>query len=202
MEHTHWRKILESPYLAGAELDDGNGKFQPIVLTIKSAGDEMVREIGTNKEEKCLVIHWQENRKPMICNVTNAKAIEKATGTAYVQEWAGHKIKIGTEKVKAFGEIWDALRVKPYKVEQAPQELSAAQPEAIICTDCKKPISDYNGAPARNIAVNTHAKYGRALCFDCAQIAKAALEAAPAEPEEGGDQLGIDEAKLPFDPGQ
>jgi len=192
MEHTHWRKILESPYLAGAELDDGNGKFQPIVLTIKSAGDEMVREIGTNKEEKCLVIHWQENRKPMICNVTNAKAIEKATGTAYVQEWAGHKIKIGTEKVKAFGEMWDALRVRPV----APQVAQKAPTQQIVCTDCKKQIQAHEGVPADKLAGATSKKYGRALCYDCALIEKGKAETAT---DSFADQMALDETPLPFD---
>jgi hypothetical protein len=197
-EHTHWRKILESEYLAGADLDDGNGKFKTITLTIARAGEEKVREMGTNKEEKCLVIHFKDNKKPMICNVTNAKAIEKATGTSYVEKWAGHSIKIGTEKVKAFGELWDALRVKPYKVEAAPPPAPAEQPDIILCKDCGQPIKEHMGAPARNIAAATFKKYGKVLCYDCSTQQKTATAAEPEPQKDEGDQLGFDEGELPF----
>ena len=201
-EKTHWRKILESEYLAGADLDDGNGNFVPIILTIKKAGQEEVRELGTNKMEKCLVIHFFESKKPMICNVTNAKAIEKATGTQYIQGWPNHKIKIGTAKVKAFGEIWDALRVKPTKIDAEASQDSAGAPTAppaeIICADCKKAISEHLGATPVKLARATTEKYGRALCFDCSQIAKAKQDA----PAQDGEQLPLvpdaDTSALPF----
>ena len=51
--------------------------------------------------------------KPMICNTTNAKAITKAHGTPYIEEWAGKSITIYVAKVKAFGDTVDALRVRP-----------------------------------------------------------------------------------------
>ena len=101
-EKTHWRKIVESDYLAGADLDDGNGKHVDIVVTIADAKKEMVREQGTNKEEQCLLLKFREtNRKPMLVNVTNAKVISKVVGSEYIEDWPGKQIQIGTEKVKA-----------------------------------------------------------------------------------------------------
>jgi len=35
-QKTHWRRIVESDYLAGADLDDGNGKHVEIVVTTES----------------------------------------------------------------------------------------------------------------------------------------------------------------------
>ena len=192
MENTHWRKILESEYLAGTDLDDGNGKFVPIVLTIKSAGEEEVRELGTNKKESCLVIHFSDNKKPMITNVTNAKAISKVCNSSYIEDWAGHRITIGTEKVKAFGEMWDALRVRPV----APQVAQKAPTQQIVCTDCKKPIQAHEGVPADKLAGATSKKYGRALCYDCALIEKGKAETAT---DSFADQMALDETPLPFD---
>jgi len=193
--NTHWRKILESEYLAGADLDDGNGKFAPIVLTIKSAGKEMVREQGTNKQEKCLIIHFEGTGKPMICNVTNAKAISKACDSAYIEEWAGHKIRIGTEKVRAFGENWDALRVKPIRIDDTPPQ----KVETVLCADCKRPIDAGPGRVPRELADATTEKYGRALCFSCAAEAKAASEVSIESRSTGGEPNGPDTPKLPYD---
>lgn len=165
---THWRKILESDYLAGADLDDGKGNFIPIIATIKNAKREEVLEPGTSKKEQCLIIYFQEKIKPMIVNVTNAKAITKATGTAYIEEWSGKRITIKTEKVKAFGELWDALRVVPY----APKQTQTAPPVEIPCSDCKATIVSVNGVPAETIVAGTQRSYGRPLCMSCANLAK------------------------------
>lgn len=173
---THWRKIVESDYLSGADLDDGQGNHPAIIVTIRAATREMVMDPGTKKEEPCLILKFHESKyKPMICNATNAKAISKALGSEYIQDWPGKQIAIGTERVKAFGELWDALRIRSV----APKPASAAQPvTAPPCADCKQPITDHEGAPARNIAASTNQKYGRPLCFDCAGKAKAAMEGA------------------------
>lgn len=185
---THWRKILESEYLAAADLDDGNGNFIPRVFTIKSASQEKVREVGTNKEELCLLLHFSDHKKPMICNVTNAKVISKVAGSPYIEEWAGKRITIGTEKVKAFGELWDALRVKT----TAPKPTTAAPVQTIpLCSDCGQEITAHEGAAASRISAATSEKYGRPLCFDCSVKAKAALEAGS---KPMAEQIGMDGA--------
>ncbi|MDD4095288.1 MAG: hypothetical protein PHP22_03485 [Oscillospiraceae bacterium] len=177
---THWRKILESDYLAGADLDDGKGKFMPIVATIKNARREEVLEPATAKKETCLVLHFHEKLKPMICNVTNAKTIAKVVGSSYIEDWADKRITIKTEKVKAFGEIWDALRVSPKPPESAlPTEIKIEIP----CADCGSEIQSVGGIPASKIFEGTKKTYGRPLCMTCANAAKAAKEAKTEIPE-------------------
>lgn len=184
---THWREIIENPYLAGDDLFDENGKLPDIVATIKEVAKELVMDPNSKKEEQCMILHFRESHiKPMLVNVTNAKAISKVIGSKYIEDWVGKQIQIGTEKVKAFGEIWDALRVKPYQPRVAPTPTQQA-PAAPTCADCKQVILDQPGAPARNIAAATNQKYGRPLCFDCSQKVKAAMESAPA-------QIGLDGA--------
>jgi hypothetical protein len=172
-QKTHWRRIIESEYLAGADLDDGQGNHKPIIVTIQQAKKEDVLEPGTNKKEQCLVIYFREQIKPMIVNVTNSKAISKVAKSDYIEDWAGVRIKIGTEKVKAFGEIWDALRVStvPPQASSAP-----SQPAIVVCSDCKQPVPDYEGVPGHRIAAIANQKYGRPLCYECSQITKAAAE--------------------------
>ena len=177
---THWRKILESEYLAGADLDDGKGNHVPITVTIKEARREDVLEPGTSRKEQCLVLHFQEKIKPMICNVTNAKAISKVTRTDYIENWQGKRITIKTERVKAFGEVWDALRVDT-------KPPIATVNNQLICADCGEPIKAYQGVSAEVLANATLKKYSRQLCYECSTIAKSQNDPLGV----GGDQVAI-----------
>jgi DNA-directed RNA polymerase subunit RPC12/RpoP len=95
----------------------------------------------------------------MILNATNNKTIAKLLKTPYIEEWAGRKIQIYTEKVKAFGEVWDALRIRPFLPVE--QELK--------CADCGKKIEGFGNTKAEVVAKHTLSKYGRMLCSECAQ---------------------------------
>lgn len=169
MSKTHWRKIIESEYLAGSDLDDGNGNFKPVVLTIKRAGNESILDTRTGQKESALLLWFEEAAKPMILNVTNAKTIAKLAKSEYIEEWRGLKIEIGTQKIKAFGELWDALRVK-HKLPSPPK------PVEVICHDCKKPAPPYQGIDGAVIAQKYKEVYGVPLCYDCGQARKAKPE--------------------------
>jgi hypothetical protein len=109
MEKTHWKNNFDYQYLGGYSID-GEDK----TLTIKKVVTEKVQ--GTSgRAEDCMVIYFEEESKGMICNKTNAKTITKVHGTPYIEEWTGKKIVLGTEKVSAFGETTDALRIRAYK---------------------------------------------------------------------------------------
>jgi len=104
---THWKKFHNPNYL-------GSYAFQPNerkVLTVKSAGMEVVTG-ESNRKEECLVIHFIEDEKPLICNATNSKSISKIAKSSYVEDWIGSKIEAFTCEVKAFGELMEAVRVK------------------------------------------------------------------------------------------
>ena len=156
---THWKKLMNPEYLGSYALEPG----QDLIVTIKTVGNEEVT--GTDgKKEVCSVIHFFENVKPMILNATNNKTIAKLFKTPYIEEWSGRKIQIYTEKVKAFGEVWDALRIRPY----LPVE------KDLICADCGKQIEGFGGKSADVIAKYTLKNYGRCLCSECATKASEA----------------------------
>lgn len=150
---THWKKLMNPDYLGSYALEPG----QDLIVTIKSVGNEEVTG-SDGKKEICSVIHFVENVKPMILNATNNKTIAKLFKTPYIEEWAGRKIQVYTEKVKAFGEIWDALRIRPY----LPVE------KELVCADCGKKIEGFGGKSAEVIAKYTLKNYGRCLCSECA----------------------------------
>ena len=62
----------------------------------------------------CLVAYFEESSKPMVLNKTNCKTIEKIY-SPFTDDWIGKKITVFAQKVKAFGDIVDALRIRPTK---------------------------------------------------------------------------------------
>ena len=151
---THWKKLTNPDYLGAYSLEPG----QDIVLTIERVQVETITG-PEGKKEECMVCHWKEPQvKPMILNSTNAKMIQKLLKTPYIEEWNGHRIQIGVEMVKAFGEIVDALRVRSFLPED----------HAVKCECCGEVIKPAHGMSSGQLAEYTRRKYGRALCAACA----------------------------------
>ena len=171
MALTHWKKLSNPNYLGAYSIEDGND----LILTISAVRQEEV--IGTDgKKEECIVCYFSDSPKPMILNSTNAKMIQKLLNTPYIEQWAGHKVQIGVEKVKAFGDVVEALRVRKF----LPKAVS------IKCESCGGDIIASNGMSPDQLAAYTSKKYGKKLCAVCA--AKAAKEkteqAAPVKSDE------------------
>lgn len=118
-----------------------------------------------------MALHFKErDYKPMICNTTNAKAISKAYGSTKVQDWENKKISIYKATISAFGNVTECLRVREYPPKT----------DEIFCEDCGEVITDKvvdnKTFKAKAIANNALTKFGRYLCFDCAQEAKKEAE--------------------------
>lgn len=105
---THWKKLVNPDYLGAYSLQPGEEK----ILTISKVVREKVTGTGGKKQE-CTVLHFIEQEKPMILNRLNSKVITKIYDTPYIEDWAGKKIKICADKVDAFGEQVEALRIRP-----------------------------------------------------------------------------------------
>lgn len=153
---THWRATQDPNYLGAWALQPGE---EPI-LTITAAGMEKV--IGSDgKKEDCLVIRYKGvGPGKMIVNATNSRSIEKLAGTPYIEKWTGTQIQVYAEKVRAFGDVVDAIRIRPFKPKAA-----APVPK---CTDCNGEIKAAFGKTAISMAEYTSTKYGVFLCADCA----------------------------------
>lgn len=171
MSLTHWKKLTNPLYLGSYSIEDG----KDLILTISDVREEQV--VGADgKKEDCTVCYFSDADKPMILNSTNAKMISKVLGTPYIEEWRGHKIQIGIERVKAFGDVVDALRVR----KTAPKELAP-----IACESCGKPIQPMSGMSAAQVAAYTAKKYGARLCADCAKRVAAEIKAQHEQPAPG-----------------
>lgn len=146
-----YRKFMDKNYLGAWDVPDG----EDLVLTVDHAArDDVKNERGS---EKKLTLHFVEDYKPMILNATNSKAISEAHGSTKVEDWAGKKVSIFTQKVTAFGGTTDALRIRPYP----PKEMD------IICEDCGKKVTAHDGFSVNKIVLRSEALFGKKYCWDC-----------------------------------
>lgn len=142
-------------YLGSWDLDDLPGRI--LTVTIKRIVDEEV--VNGGKKEVCTACYFEEDYKPMILNITNKKTLCKLYKTKQTERLCGKKITIGVEKVKAFGDIYDALRIKPKVVEN----------KSIACDGCGNNISPAYNMSSEELAAYTQNKFGRKLCAVCAK---------------------------------
>ena len=159
---THWKKLTNPDYLGASALQPG----EEIIVTIKDFKQDNVVGVNGSKELKT-VVTFVENVKPMVLNRTNAKTITKIYGTPYMEQWKGRQIQIFVENgIKAFGEIVDGIRVRPFlpKVDKP------------TCADCGGEIEAFGGRSPHALASYTQQRYGRALCPGCAAKAKEATD--------------------------
>jgi hypothetical protein len=151
-------KMGKNPnYLGAWDLEEIPGR--EVTLTIAQIVDEKVPTNG--KTELCTVCYWTDrNFKPMILNITNKKMLCRLYKTKETDKLSGKAVTIGIEKVKAFGDIHDALRI----LKRIPTVA-----EAVKCSDCGSDIQGAMGKGADYIAQYTHKKFGVPLCFHCAE---------------------------------
>jgi hypothetical protein len=108
---THWKKLTDPRFIGSHDLQPG----QEVKITFKSNNKEMI-DGADGKKEECIVAVLEGTKKPMILNKTNCKIISKVLDTPYVEKWSGKSVIIYAAKVRAFGEMVEALRVKNQKV--------------------------------------------------------------------------------------
>jgi hypothetical protein len=122
---THWKKFHHPDYIGAYAFQPGEEK----ILTIKSVSEEDV--IGSNgRKEPCMIVKFAEaNEKPLICNVTNAKTIEKVVGSGYIEDWSGQKIQLYVTEVSAFGDTVDAVRIRPKAPKTTKAEFTPSHPK-------------------------------------------------------------------------
>lgn len=169
-QKTHWKKLINPEYIGAYALDPG----KDLIVTIKSVGREIVTGPDGKKEE-CTVIHFEEQDiKPMILNTTNSKTIQKIYKTPYIEDWSGRKIQLYADKVKAFGELVEALRIRAY----VPKQEEPTKNEPVFCADCAVEIEPFGKMSAAKMAAYTYSKYGKSLCADCAKTEAEKVEKA------------------------
>lgn len=174
MSKTPWKKIVSDPdYLGEADFDEGEEK----VVTIDRVASSVKIKTAEGTSEKA-VVYFREKIKPMILNVSRAKAISKVARSKFVDDWPGVSIQLFIDdNVKAFGDVVSSVRVRPTKPTIR---------QAVKCADCGCDIRGAAGRGADYMANYTAKKFGVPLCFECAEK-RAAAESAKHGQEGGND---------------
>lgn len=116
-------KTFPSKFVKAADL---SGK------TVTLAIDKVVLETlghGQDQERKP-VIYFQKATKGMILNAVNARTIAGLYGDE-TDEWTGKRISIYPDRVKAFGQMHDVIRVR----QEIPAQPKPTQPSQPVVED-------------------------------------------------------------------
>ena len=128
--------MIPSDFLGSWDFDQGEVK----TVTIKSVTAKKIEGIKGSPSK--FVIEFND-AKPMMGNVTNMKTIGKVLGTDDPAEWVGSQIMLGVEKVEAFREVTDAIRVVRKKPEKVKKPISDADfPKALEAVKAKATTVD------------------------------------------------------------
>jgi hypothetical protein len=107
---THFKLMKNTDYLGSWDLMDDNGNIKNRTFKIIKVEKKEVFD-GNGKSENLPVL-FLENSKPMVLNSTNMKTIAKYLKSPFIEDWSGASVEITVKKIKAFGEMHDALRVQ------------------------------------------------------------------------------------------
>jgi len=105
MSKTHWRTVAGKEYLVGEEL---NGK--EVTLTIEKV--ELTEIRNQKGVETKPVAFFVGTTKRLVLNVTNMKAIARALGSGYIEDWQNKKITLIPQSGRFFGVNQEVIRVK------------------------------------------------------------------------------------------
>ena len=106
---THWKILTNPDYIGAYSLQPGEERIVQII----SVGRKMVK--GTDGKETECTVAFLKNEKPFILNKTNCKTLTKVAGSPFIENWQNLKVTIYVDAVKAFGDVVDALRIRPVK---------------------------------------------------------------------------------------
>jgi hypothetical protein len=140
-------EVFPSKYLTAADL---NGR--PYTLTIKTVTlEEMITH--DNKKVQKPVAWFEKAQKGFVMNSTNAHIIAGLYGDD-TDGWLGQRITIYATKVKAFGSMQDAIRVKE-EIPAMPKPVAqAAQVAEQSDLDDDDDVADYSEADSLNLVID------------------------------------------------
>ena len=169
----------DSEYMGADDIDPNS---EPI-LTIKNLYRGKIT-LSRGKEVKNVLTFVEESVpginevRPLIVNSGNRQVLKKLYGQVTANALEGKKIQLWIEhgvRNPAKNELTDGIRIKDKKPTASATK--PTQAAVLKCADCGKEITGAGNFTADQIASGSMKKYGRQLCVECGQKAKAALEA-------------------------
>lgn len=138
---THWKNLFEnkSMLLGSHNLNEG----EELVCEITSVSIEAIKN-QNGKDEHVPVVQFS-NAPPMVLNITNTKTIAGLYGDLY-DHWAGKLIQVYATKIKAFGSMTTALRVRAV-IPTNPNDLVPYQQQLDSCQNIEQLKQCYMSLP-------------------------------------------------------
>ena len=165
----------DSEYMGADDIDSG---AEP-VLTIKNAYRGKVT-LQRGKEVKNVLTFVEESVpgisevRPLIVNSGNRQVLKKLFGAVTAEALEGKKIQLWIEhgvRNPAKNELTDGIRIRD-KIPAA----AGSKYQPPVCEECKKPIAGLDSFTPEQIAATNKKRYGKCLCVECGQKARAAME--------------------------
>ena len=136
---THFKKLMNPDFIGSWDLLDNEGNQTDLVVTITGVETREVKN-QDGKTDEVMVLKLK-NQKPLICNSTNAQTIIAVTGSPFVEDWSGKSVSLYVAKVRAFGSVHDAIRIRPTAPVVTLPEMTPTNPK---WPSAKKAIADGN----------------------------------------------------------
>jgi hypothetical protein len=149
MEKTHWKKLINPDYFGSYSLNENEERTVKIKEVIRQ------QVIGTDGKKTECTVAVLYNEKPLILNRTNCKMIARIYDTPYIENWKDKSIIVFSDKVKAFGDVVEAIRIKN---EIPKNEINSELIETIR--------AEFNNSQTREELNAVYAKYKKYATFD------------------------------------
>jgi len=101
---TPWKKLFDYRFVSAEELTGDT------TVTIKAI--EHDEAFNGKTKEDVIVLKFEEAKKGMILNKTNAKTLSIIAKSPFIEDWIGKKITLTSQMVSAFGQTVPAIRIK------------------------------------------------------------------------------------------
>jgi len=110
---TSFESLSKSKYLKKEAItEDG------MLVTIQAVKKEDLAMAG-QKADLNWVLYFEEDVKPMVCNITNCRRVARINGSGDIEDWPGTKVVIYFDPdVEFAGKITGGLRIRAPKKPQ------------------------------------------------------------------------------------
>lgn len=146
-----WEKVIDNNFISAEMLGTVGAEK---VVTITDIDFAECYDDKKNQKVKKQTVFFQEC-KPLVLNKTNAKMLKKlfSPNSDNPADCIGHKITLKVERIKAFGQMTDCIRIKEYSEEK--------------CPVCGEAILPYSGKTVAEIMDISKRNLGTVMCGKC-----------------------------------
>ena len=134
---THFRKLRDERFLGSWDFEDPDSQKKPLVMERFERMEVFNAQDQTTHKEP--TVFFEGIGKGMILNITNLKTLAALYGDQY-EEWIGKPVLVEVKEVRAFGDIHQALRIKPERItaQSAPSQPAEPAPKPRAQTEKSK----------------------------------------------------------------